>query len=97
MYWLKGLIARARALVHPDRAEHELDEEIRFHLEQETAKYIERGLAPEGARRRALLAFGGVARTRESHRDVRAVRWLADVTGDARFALRSLRRSPIIA
>ena len=97
MYWLKGLMTRVRALVHPDRAARELDEEIGFHLEQETAKCIERGLSPEEARRRALLAFGGVARTRESHRDVRVVRWLANVLGDARFALRSLRRSPIIA
>jgi len=39
MYWLKGMVTRVRALVHPDRVERELDEEIRFHLEQEEAKH----------------------------------------------------------
>jgi len=97
MYWLKGLMTRIRALVRPSRAESELDEEIRFHLEQEAAKYAARGHTPADARRRALLAFGGVTRTREAHRDVRVVPWLTDVLGDVRFALRSLKRSPIIA
>ena len=44
-----------------------------------------------------MLAFGGVAQAREAHRDVRIVRWLADLIADARFALRSLRRAPVIA
>jgi putative ABC transport system permease protein len=97
MYWLKGLQTRLRALAHPARAARELDDEIRFHLEQETAKFVSRGHSPAEAERRALLAFGGVARTREAHRDVRVVRWLADVIGDARFAFRSLKRAPIMA
>jgi hypothetical protein len=88
MHWLRGLAKRIRALVHPDRADHDLDDEIGFHLEQETAKNIALGLAPDEARRRALVAFGGVAQTREQHRDVRAVRWFADLIADARFALR---------
>jgi len=75
----------------------ELDDEIRFHLEHEAAKYVSRGHSPAEAERRALLAFGGVARTHEAHRDVRVVRWVADVIGDARFALRSLKRAPIMA
>ena len=97
MHRLKGLLARIRAIVHGKRADRELDEEIRFHLEQETARLERSGLPPEEARRRAMVAFGGVARTREAHRDVRVVRWLLDVLADARFALRSLRRAPVIA
>ncbi len=97
MHRLKGLFARIRAIVNGERADRELDEEIRFHLEQETAKLERGGLSVEEARRRALVAFGGVSRTREAHRDVRVVRWVADVLADARFALRSLRRSPVIA
>lgn len=97
MHQLQGLIARIRALLHRGRAEQELSEEIRFHLEQETAKNVRNGMPPADAKRRALLAFGGVERTREAHHDVRVVRWLADVMADARFALRSIRRAPVIA
>jgi putative ABC transport system permease protein len=97
MHRIKGLLVRIRAIVHGARADRELDEEIRFHLEQEAAKHERNGLSPEDARRRALMAFGGVARAREAHRDVRVVRWLADAFADARYALRSLRRAPVIA
>jgi len=97
MHRLKGWLTRMRALLHAERANRELDEEILFHLEQETAKYERSGMSPEEARRRAMLAFGGVARTREAHRDVRVVRWFTDLIGDARFALRSIKRAPVIA
>ncbi|HMI56730.1 MAG TPA: permease prefix domain 1-containing protein, partial [Gemmatimonadaceae bacterium] len=97
MHRLKGWLTRMRALLHAERADRELDEEILFHLEQEAAKYERSGMSPEEARRRAMLAFGGVARTREAHRDVRVVRWLTDLIGDARFALRSIKRAPVIA
>ena len=90
-------MARIRALLHRGRAERELSEEIRFHLEEETAKYVRSGMLPADAKRRALLAFGGVERTREAHHDVRVVRWLADLSVDAQFALRSIRRAPVIA
>jgi predicted permease len=97
MHRLKGLLARYRAMLDGERADRELDEEIRFHLEQEAAKLERSGLPPEEARRRAMVAFGGVSQTREEHRDVRVLRWVADVVADARFALRSLRRSPVVA
>ncbi|MFI5241832.1 MAG: ABC transporter permease, partial [Gemmatimonadales bacterium] len=97
MHWLRGLAKRIRALAHPDGAERDLDDEICFHLEQETAKNIALGFAPREARRRALVAFGGIAQTREQHRDVRVVRWFADLIADGRFALRSLRRAPVLA
>jgi predicted permease len=97
MHRLRGVLARIRALMHGERADRELDEEIRFHLEQEAAKLERGGVPREEARRRALVAFGGVSQTREEHRDVRVVRWATDVIADARFALRSLRRSPVIA
>src|SRR6476619_5622081 len=97
MHRLNGLLARIRAIMHGERADRELDEEIQFHLEQEAAKLERTGLSPGAARRRAMVAFGGVAQTREAHRDVRIVRWATNLVADARFALRSIRRSPVIA
>jgi hypothetical protein len=53
-------MVRIRALLHRRAADQGLDDEIRFHLEHETAKYLAQGLSPAEAGRRALVAFGGV-------------------------------------
>ena len=94
---LGGLIVRLRALLRRDAAERELDKELRFHLDMETEQYIRRGVEPAEARRRALVAFGGVEQAKEAHRDVRGTTLLEGVAGDTRFALRTLRRSPTLA
>ena len=46
------------------------------------------------ARRAARRSFGGVAQTKEVHQDVRSFMWLAELRGDLRYALRTLRKSP---
>ena len=93
---LKGIRARLRALVRRGAAERELDEELRFHIEMETEKNVRAGMSATEARRRALRDFGGVESTKESHRDVRG-RWLEELVADSRYALRGLRRSPVLA
>jgi predicted permease len=94
---LRGLMVRIRSLLHRQDADRDLDDEIRFHLEHETAKYLAQGLPPDEARRRALVAFGGVQQAREIHREVRGIRPLEELIADVRFALRALRRSPALA
>jgi len=94
---IRGVTVRLRALLHRRATEHDLDEEIRFHIELETEKNVRLGFTPEEARRRALVSFGGVQRTREAHRDVRGARWVGEAVGDARFALRTLRKTPALA
>ena len=44
----------------------ELDEELRFHLEQRTRDYIARGMTPEAAREAAAQRFGDTARVTEA-------------------------------
>jgi putative ABC transport system permease protein len=85
---------RLRAIFRRGALERDLDDELRFHLEQEAAKYVREGMAPREAMRQARLALGGVERTREDDRDTRGVSWL-DVAGrDLGYALRGLRRTP---
>ena len=91
---LTDLLERVRVLVFGRRWSQDLDEEMRFHLEQEVAARVRGGADPEEARRDALLAFGGVDRYQEETRDSTGVRPLQDLTADLRFALRSLRRNP---
>jgi predicted permease len=71
-----------------------LDQDIRDHIERETQDNVDKGMAPEEARRQALLAFGNVALVREDARAVWARPWLDAVGQDVRYALRMLRREP---
>lgn len=89
------LLRRARALLLGQRLDREMDEEIAFHLEQETRERQRLGASPERARREARLAFGAMERVREEGRDARGVRPLHDLGGDVRYALRILARAPV--
>ncbi|MFN0180983.1 MAG: ADOP family duplicated permease [Gemmatimonadales bacterium] len=85
---------RLRALVARGAMDHELDEEVRFHLEQEAAKLERAGHPPAEARRRARLAFGGVERVKEESREGRGISVVEQVGRDLRFALRGIRQRP---
>ena len=76
------------------RAEAELDEELETHLEMEIADYVRRGMAPQDARRQALMKSGGLTRAAESVRDQRGLPWLESLASDVRYAMRALRQSP---
>jgi len=93
---LSDLFFRLRSLFRRDAMEADLDDELRFHLEHEVAKYIKSGLSPEEARRRARLALGGVEQVREDCREARGVNFIESMLQDIRYALRTLRRTPII-
>ncbi len=85
----------AAALLGRRSLERDLDDEVRLHLELEAEELVRmRGLAPAEARRQAAIAFGGVERWKEAHRDARGVRWLEELSQDLRYSLRGLIRSP---
>ncbi len=71
-----------------------LDAEIRDHIERETQLNIDRGMAPEAARRAALLKFGNAECAKEDARAVWTLPWLDQLKRDLGFGLRLLRRSP---
>lgn len=85
---------RCRALFRRGAVEAELDQELRFHLERETEKYVREGIPRDEAVRRARVAFGSVDVVKEESRDGRGLALLEHVGQDLRYALRSLRRSP---
>jgi putative ABC transport system permease protein len=92
--WLAELRARARTFFRRGATERDLADEIRFHIDMETEANVRRGMSPDQARRAALVAFGGVERVREDHRDARGTRLLDDTVADLRYAARWLARSP---
>ncbi len=80
-----------------DRLERELDDELRFHVDEIVAEKMRAGLSPEEARRQARLEFGGLDQVKEECRDARGTRFVHDVAQDARFALRLLRKEPALS
>jgi len=85
---------RLRALFRRDAMEQELDDELRFHIERETDKYVREGLSRAEAERRARVAFGGVDRIKDDTRDSRGISMFDTLSQDLRYAWRGLRSKP---
>jgi predicted permease len=92
--WIYKLPLRLRSLLRREAADHELDEELREHVEQKTQQFIVQGRAPLEARRAALLEMGGLEKRKEECRDARQINWLQDLLQDIHYGLRILRKSP---
>src|SRR5687767_2539360 len=91
---LADLIFRLRALLRPRTVERELDEELRFHLEQAIERHLQKGVPRQEAVRRAHLALGGVEQVKERCRDQRRVALIETMLQDVRYAFRTIHRSP---
>jgi predicted permease len=88
---------RLRALVFRHRADSDLDEEIRYHLERDIERNIAHGMTPAHARDAARRAFGNPTVATEQARDAMRWAWLEELRQDARFTLRTCRRTPTFA
>ena len=71
MRLLRVALARIAGVFTRYRADDELSEELQAHLDMEIAENIRRGLPPNEARRRALLASGGLMQAAEAVREQR--------------------------
>jgi predicted permease len=91
---MRTLLARALAIFRGRRLDHDLEDEVRFHLEMTAEEFRRRGLNAEEARLAALRQFGGVSQMKEAHRDQRSLPMLETFAQDARYAIRTLRRAP---
>ena len=91
---MRTLLARVSTLFTSRRLDHELDEEIRAHLDLLADEHQKRGLSSTEARAAALRDFGGVAHTKEAYRDQRGIASLETLVRDVRYAIRMAKRSP---
>src|SRR5262245_51096639 len=92
--WIYTLPLRLRSIFRRSRVESELDEELRFHLEARIQHEIAAGRTPEEARYAALRAMDGMERRKEECRDMRHMNLIDNLRRDARYAVRTLARSP---
>jgi predicted permease len=94
MSWASVAAARLRGLFQHKRLEHELDTEVRFHLEMLIEDNLKAGMNPADARYAALRSFGGIEPMKEEYRERRAFALVETIAQDIRYALRTLRKSP---
>jgi len=88
---------RLRWLLRRNAAEVEMDEELRLHLEHQIEANIDAGMSPADARNAALREFGNIGIHKEQCRDAKGTTMIDNLVQDTRYALRSLRRDPILA
>ncbi len=94
MRHVRAALARIAGLFTKHRIDDELREEMLAHLDMETAENLRRGMAPEEARRQAMLASGGLAQAADAVHDQRGLPWVETIGADVRYATRALRHSP---
>jgi hypothetical protein len=87
--WLK-----LRSLGQRRAVKREIDEELRFHIEQRTAENIAAGMSPEEAGREARKRFGNLQTVREQCREKRGATFGEATWQDLRFGLRMSRKNP---
>ncbi len=72
-------------------------EEMRLHVELQTALNVKAGMSPDEARYAALREFGNVPKIQEQAREARGCVWLEQFAQDWRYACRQLVRTPGVA
>src|SRR3984957_18871169 len=90
---LSDLAIRLRALFRRATVERELDHELRFHFERQVEKYVQSGLPPEEAMRRARLEFGAMDGVKEDCREARGVHFIETLAQDIHYGLRVLGKN----
>ena len=95
MTLLHRLASVVRWMVYRDRAERDLNDELEAFVDMAAADRMRDGAASAEARRSAVLHLGGVEQAKERVRSARHGAWLDEVGRDLRYAIRTLRRSPV--
>jgi hypothetical protein len=79
------------------RKQSDLDEEIRFHLEEEAEEQQAAGLSAEDARRAARRDFGNVTLIHENTREIWSWLSLERFIQDVRYGSRMLLATPLVS
>ena len=93
MYWTRQLWMCLQTLFRRDHLTQDLDDEVRFHLDEQIAENIAAGMNKEEARHAALRIFGNPSLLKEDVREAWGWVWLEQIGQDLRYGFRSLRKN----
>ncbi len=94
---LRAWVVRLAGMFGSARRDADFSAEIESHLQLHIDDNLHAGLTPAEARRRALVALGGVQQTKERWREWRGIESLDTMWQDVRFAGRVWRKTPSLA
>src|SRR5215471_10838276 len=94
MRWLNQLVMQVRMLLFRRLADTQLNEELRFHLEQQITENRAAGMSEDEARHAALRAFGNPDLVREKTGATWNWSGLEQFARDLRIGARTLTRTP---
>ena len=92
MTFLREWWRRLWGVLRGNPTDHDLERELRFHVEQAEEELRGRGHSPAEAARMARIRLGGLPQAMEALRDQRGLPWLDDLRTDVRVGLRGLAR-----
>ena len=91
---LRAWFMRLFGVFGSGRSERELSDELDAHLQHHIDDNLRAGMSSDEARRRAVLALGGLEQTKERYRDRRGLPLLESWLRDLRYGVRTLLKSP---
>ena len=91
---LREYLRRLWGALRRNPTDHDLERELRFHLEQAEDELRRKGHSPAEAARLARVRLGGIPQVMEALRDQRGWPWLDDLRTDVRIGVRGLMRRP---
>src|SRR5262245_16475913 len=91
---IRAFLNRLVGLFCQGQRDRQLAEEIESHLQLHIEDNLRAGMAPEEARRQAILKLGGIDATEEAYRDRRSFPSLESLMQDVRYSIRTLRKNP---
>lgn len=91
---LARLRSLARMIFRAKRWRRELNDELRFHIEERADQLQRSGMTYDEAVRRARVEFGAVGTYTERCREAHGARWLDELSRNLVYAWQSMRKSP---
>ncbi len=94
---LRRLAARLRFVLTRQQVADETADELQWHLEMLTERYVAGGMTPDDARLAATRQLGNVTRVREDVHEMNGLGWVETVAQDVGHACRLFARTPSLA
>jgi predicted permease len=89
--WREAL-EKVRSALRKKELDEDLDAELAAHLELAVAEYVKQGMPAHEARRKAVMALGGIEQTKEEQRDARGLPMMDRLMQDLRYTMRTLKK-----
>ena len=94
MRWLEQFRMALLMMFRRRRESERLNKEMEFHLDQQIAENVAKGMLPQEARESAMRLFGNPTLLNEEARSFWSWSWLEGLWRDLRYGVRTLRRTP---